>query len=218
MLHRHYQRVSAMFRTLFTAFLALLVPFCALAATFGPTEQLNKGDVLRGRFVQEHYIKEGTLPVRSEGHFLIAPPYGVIWAIERPLPLTVTATKDGALQSIGNVPLLRQSPAQLPYLSHVTTMLSNALGGNLKALEPDFIMRNGGTAKQWRVKLTPRSQKAMNFPFKSITAKGSRFVEQAELIRPSGFSDVFTFSSQAITSDVPSEAEMALFAAVTKEK
>ena len=200
------------------SFAAVFSPLGAHSATFGPTEKMHQGEVMRGRFVQEHYIKDVEKPLRSEGHFLIAPPHGVIWAIETPLPLTITATKDGAVQSVGGLPLLRQSPAQFPYLSHVTNMLSNALGGNVKALEPDFAMKNSGNAKQWRVKLTPHSPEKMNFPFKSITAKGSRFVEQADVIRPSGFSDVFTFSNQAITSDPPTEAEMMLFTAVAAKE
>ncbi len=207
-----------MLRTLFAVFGAVFVPICAFAAAFGPTEQLHKGEVLRGRFVQEHYMEGIEKPLKSEGHFVIAPPYGVIWAIEKPMPLTVTATKEGSLQRIGNVMLMRQSTEKFPYIGHITDMLGKALGGNLEALSVDFVMKKDGNPKQWRVKLTPRTQAKKGFPFQSITAKGSRFVEEAVLIRPSGFSDVFVFSNQAITSDPPSESEKMLFAAVARAK
>jgi hypothetical protein len=192
----------------------LVLPLPSYANDFGPTKRLAVGDILRGRFTQEHYMAGVSKPLHSEGHFVVAPGYGLIWAVEKPLPLTIVVTADGMSQSVAGVPVLHKSTTQMPFLARVTSLLSAALGGNWKTLESDFTLTREGNAKQWRVKLVPHDPKTKGMPFRELTAKGTRFVDRAELTRPDNAPDIFTFKDQTITPSPPTEIETAFFSTV----
>jgi hypothetical protein len=180
--------------------LIFLWPTAVSGAELGPVRRLGNGEVLRGRFTEEHPVKGITKPLRSEGHFVVAPRHGLIWAIEKPLPVTFVFTDSGMVQTIGDLPLLQQSSQKMPFLGQVTGLLTAALGGDWKTLEPDFAVSHSGNAKRWRVKIVPRPSCPMALPFRAINASGKTFVEHADVLRPDGLSDTFVFTEHNITS------------------
>lgn len=191
-------------------FLLAILPAAVFAGDFGPSRILSDGEILRGRFVEERRIKGLEKPVRSEGRFVVAPGHGVIWAVEKPLPLTFVFTESGMVQTVGNMPLLQQAAVKGSFLSRAPAMLSAALAGNWKRLENDFSIKRSGTGKSWKVKITPKAENGLKAPFSSITATGKSYVERAEVLRLDGLTDSYIFKDQSITLGPPAGAEAAM--------
>ncbi len=201
---------------LFLLLFALLMPLTATAAGLGPSERISARDVLRGRFVQEHHSKGMAKPLRSEGSFVLSPDKGLIWAIEKPLPMTFVVSSDGMLQTVGGLPLLRMPVDKMPYLPRITHLVRASLLGDWDALEPDFAISDSGNAKRWRVQLAPKANAGAALPFQSITASGGRFVDRADVMRNDGLPESFAFTQQTVSAAPLTPAESAAFAAVAK--
>src|SRR5882672_5616103 len=119
-----------MIRWLLLALFLVTISFAANAEEAGPSEKIPPGGTLRGTFSEKHFFTNSAKPMHSEGHFTVAPGYGIIWIIEKPLPLTLVITPTGMTQALGNVPLLQISATRMPLLSQATDMIGNALAGN----------------------------------------------------------------------------------------
>src|SRR5271154_2363156 len=120
---------------------ALALSFPALAADpladqviVGPT------DVLRGHFTEERQMKGFNGPLRSQGHFVVAPGHGLIWAIEKPFPTTSTITPNGLVQDVGGMKVMQMPVKKIPFLLHLYDMLGCALAGHWQVLEKDFVV------------------------------------------------------------------------------
>jgi len=188
----------------------VLCPTVSTAADFGPARRLAESEILRGSFVEERAVKGLSRPVRSEGRFVVAPGYGVIWAVQKPLPVTFVFNDSGMVQTVGNIPVLQQTAAKNPFLARVTGLLSAALGGNWKMLETEFDIKKSGPGKNWRVKITQKPGGNSKMPFRAITASGKTYVERAEVLRNDGLSDTYVFAAHSITPGPPAGAEAAL--------
>ena len=195
----------------FLAILLALCPAAAFGADFGPSHQLASGEVLRGRFTEDTPLKGIANPLHSEGRFVVAPGHGLIWAVEKPMAMMFIFTNAGMVQIIGGIPLLQQSSQKNPFLAQVTGLLAAALSGDWKTLEPNLAITHNGNAKLWRVKMTPRPTCPLTMPFRAITATGGSNVDNAEVLRPDGLSETFTFSNHSVTPGPLTNAETAAF-------
>lgn len=177
------------------------------AAEIGPNVQIPPGGTLRGRFVEEHSMKNPDAPLRSEGHFVLVPGAGVIWSVEKPLPLTLIITPAGLAQKLGNIRLPPVPSSKMPILARATDLLSNALMGEWQKLEKDFAVTRNATSRGWQAVMICRAESGI--PFKSITADGGQFVNAARVARDDGGTENFAFSDQSISAEPPTPAEMA---------
>jgi hypothetical protein len=185
--------------------LIALLPQVALAARLGPRLVVRDGQTLTGRFTQDHAIKGVTIPLHSEGRFLVAPGYGVIWWIEKPMAMTLVLTPNGATQWVGNLPLMKFSAQKNPLLGQAPLYLADALGGRLDHLAPAFQIEEQGSPAAWTLTLTPHMAKK---PFERLTVHGGASVHQALALRADGLTDAFSFSDQRV-SDGPITLEQA---------
>jgi hypothetical protein len=204
-------------RHLMPALLVLLWSFGAQAAGVEPSPTIGTGEVLRGGFVQERHLKGFNAPLRSEGHFVLVPGRGLIWRVEKPFAVTTIITAAGLVQQVGGNETMRLAAARLPFLSHLYEMLGGALGGDWHALETDFTVARSGDAAGWQVHLTPRkTDDPLAMPFAAISAKGGRFVETVEMIKPDGDADVLTFLDQALNGTPLDADESAVLDSLVK--
>jgi len=186
-------------RRLILALLLAVAPVMAMAA--GPTQSIAVGEVLRGRFVQERHLKGFNAPLRTEGHFVLAPGRGLIWRAEKPFAVTTVITANGLVQEVGGSETMRMPAARLPFLARLYDMLGGALAGDWRALDTDFIVTRTGDDRHWQVDLTPRkADDPIAMPFRAITAQGSRFVETVAMVKQDGDSDTLSFLDQALSS------------------
>jgi len=200
------------------ALLLAVAPVMAMAAgAAGPTQSIAVGEVLRGRFVQERHLKGFNAPLRTEGHFVLAPGRGLIWRAEKPFAVTTVITANGLVQEVGGSETMRMPSSRLPFLSRLYDMLGGALAGDWRALETDFVVTRAGDDRHWQVDLTPRkADDPIAMPFHAITAQGSRFVETVAMVKPDGDADNLSFLDQALSSASLTAEEAAALDTLTK--
>jgi hypothetical protein len=197
--------------------IALAAPLClggrAPAAEAGPAlPTLDAGHVLRGEFTQERHIQGFAKPLRSTGHFVLAPGRGLIWRAETPFAITTVITSAGLVQLVPGSEAMHMSASRVPFLAHLYAMLGGALAGDWQALQSDFSVDRSGYAAHWQVRLTPHhTDDASALPFAAITASGARFVDQIELTRPGGDGDRIGFALQIASGPTLSADEVAAF-------
>ncbi|HAX92307.1 MAG TPA: hypothetical protein DCY07_08955 [Rhodospirillaceae bacterium] len=173
----------------------------ATEAAAGPAITLKGTQTLTGRFTHEHPIQGYDKPMRSEGRFTVASDGRIVWTIEKPMATTTTITPDGLTQSVGNFTLLRLTPKQMPFLSEIQRSLLWALSGQWDKLKEDYDVKHFGAAEKWEVTITPKEirQTAMPRPFRTLTARGGKFVENATVLLNNGVTDQVNFSQTMLT-------------------
>jgi len=195
----------------------LLWGFAGAAWAVGPEGGLAEGQILHGRFVQERHLQGFNAPLRSEGSFVLAAGKGLIWRAEKPFAITTAISPAGLAQEVGGNETMRLPSSRLPFLSRLYDMLGGALGGDWRSLDHDFSVEKSGDAKSWQVVLSPRNgPDPMTMPFRSITARGSRFVDGVRITKPDGDYDELTFLDQTLSSAPLSPEENAALAAPGK--
>ncbi|HXP98090.1 MAG TPA: LolA-related protein [Telmatospirillum sp.] len=198
-------------RRLLAVVLMVLLPLSAWCA--GPSQTLEAGQVLRGRFVQERHLKGFNAPLRTEGHFVLVPGRGLIWLAETPFAVTTIITAQGLVQAVGGAETMRLPSARLPFLSRLYDMLGGVLGGDWRAIETDFAATRSGDAGHWQMELSPRqTPDQITMPFRSITAKGGRFLDEVILLKADGGDfDQLRFLDQSLSATPLSADEAAAF-------
>lgn len=189
------------------AFLLLFTLFVPTAyAITAPAGQvlIDHGKVLRGQFVEEHHMG-GKEPLRSTGHFTVAPGHGLIWGIEKPFPTSTIITPQGMAQNIGG--MIMKLPVR--NLEHLYDIVGGALAGDWNGLEKDFDITQSSTAGHWNMLLTPRQ--GMSLPYSTITVTGGKFVETIIMTKANGNSDSFSFRDAVLSAAPLNAQESAVF-------
>ncbi|CAO3424031.1 LolA family protein [Azospirillum doebereinerae] len=192
----------------FVSILAAMLMASAVAAPAAesPSSGMStivEGQVLRGRFVQERFLKGFQAPLKSEGRFLLAPGRGLVWRAETPFAVTTVMSPAGLLQEVRGTETMRLPAGRLPFMSKLYTMLGGALTGDWKALESAFAVTREGDAKAWRLILTPLKAEDPTTPIREIRVKGGRFVEEVEVVKPDGDRDRLVFLDQSLGTEPP---------------
>ena len=185
--------------TALTASLSFSQPASAAANEAGPNIKLKNGQTLSGRFVHEHPVDGFDKPMRTEGRYTVDTNNRIVWAIEKPMMTTTTITNEGLTQSVGQYTLLKVSAQQMPFLAEMQQKLLWAVSGDWEKLKPDFILTHTGGPQAWEVTITPKENPQKRKPFSKLVARGSRYVERADIVLPSGTVDHVTFSDSAVS-------------------
>ncbi len=195
-------------RFILLIFALATVPFMAWAVE-APAGQvrIDATKVLRGHFVEEHSMKGSRGPMRSSGHFVVAPAHGLIWGIEKPFPTSTIITPNGAAQDIGGMAV--KLPAK--NIAHLYDIVGGALAGDWRGLEEDFVLTRSGDAQHWQILLTPRQGNASRLPYATITVDGSRFVENIVMTKVDESYDSLSFSDEILSPTPLTSAENAVF-------
>lgn len=158
--------------------------------------QIDNAHVLRGTFIEEHSIKGLNDPMRTMGHFTLAPAYGLLWSIEKPMATTTIVTHDSSVQDIGGLVI------KLPIknLQHLYDTISQALIGNWGNLESDFTIQRNGDDHHWQMLLTARPQnpgEKPRTPYKTITVSGGTYIENVAMTTNNDSFETIVFTEQS---------------------
>ena len=178
--------------------------------------RIQEGQILRGQFEQERYLKDFQAPLKSTGRFLLAPGKGLIWVTEAPFAITTVMSPSGLSQEVRGKETMRLSAAKLPFMSKLYAMFGGALTGDWGAMSGSFTIERRPAANGWSLVLTPLNANDPTLPIKSIVARGKALLEDVEILKPDGDRDRLIFRNQVIESAVPSAQETALLDAATK--
>jgi hypothetical protein len=172
---------------------------------------LAPGDVLRGRFTQERQLKGFDRPLISAGDFVLAPGAGLIWRTQRPFAIVTLITAAGLVQEVDGTETTRLTTARLPFLASLYDLLGAALSGDWQVLATRFQVSRHGDARQWDLTLTPpEGADPLTMPFRSITLRGGKYLDEVRIVRLDDDSDRLVFSDQTFSGAGLSEADAAL--------
>ncbi|MGB8600657.1 MAG: LolA-related protein [Rhizomicrobium sp.] len=172
---------------------------------------VRAGEVLRGHFIQTRHMSGFAKPLKSEGSFTIAPQYGLIWTVTKPLRSATVITESGLVQSNNGVETLNLSARKMPFIAQLHDMIAGMLTGDVAAMQQKFTLTQQGTPQSWRIRLVPRKANDAMMPFKEIRAHGGRFVEEVTMVRSDGDSDVLSFDGVTLATTTLTAAERASF-------
>jgi hypothetical protein len=184
------------------------------AQTAAPTRQtaLKDGQVLRGRFEQERFLKGFESPLKTTGSFTLVAGKGLIWRAETPFPVTTVMSPAGLVQEVDGKKTMSLASTRVPFMTKLYSMMSGALIGNWSDLESTFKVVRAGDAKKWELRLTPLAANDPAMPIKAIVVRGKRLVEDVVVTRPDGDHDHLRFSGQSLDTAAPMSEELALLA------
>ena len=184
---------------------------CSLGAqAFGLDElsaQLGKPAVIHGPFIQEKHLRALPQPLTSKGNFVLAKEHGLLWLLQSPLRQDYRITARGiARRDASGWQALPEKTAG----AQQNQLFFAVLQGDSSALQRDFELTLQGDAKQWQLRLVPRSL-LLKQVFTRIDISGGAYVERIELAETQGDSTVLRMpgSTSAMTL---SDAERADFA------
>jgi hypothetical protein len=171
---------------------------------------LAEGQVLRGRFQQLRFLEGLQAPLKSAGNFTLVPGRGLIWRTETPFAVTTVMTPAGLVQELNNREIVRMPSARLPFMSKLYAMLSGALSGDWDPLESAFQITRQEEGRNWRIRLEPTRTDDPAMPIRTIIARGSRLLEELEVVKANGDHDRLVFLNQKLESTPPRAEELRL--------
>jgi len=190
---------------------------CWAASPVERTARLREGQILRGRFEQERHLEGFQAPVKSTGTFLLVPGRGLVWRTELPFAVTTVISPAGLMQEVRGRETMRMPAAKLPFMSKLYAMLSGTMAGDWSALASAFNVVHIPEAKGWSLRFTPLKAGDPTLPVQTIQARGHKFLDEIELVKPNGDRDRLVFLDQKIETAQPAAQEAALFDALTRQ-
>ena len=154
------------------------------------SEQLSRPAVVHGGFVQEKHLRALPQPLISQGKFVLAKDFGLLWLLQTPLRQDYRITQEGIAR--------RDTKAggdgwkMLPGKSagaEQNRLFLAVLQGDSSGLQRDFELSLTGNADAWQLRLMPRSL-LLQQVFKQINIDGGALVQRIELLETQGDSTV----------------------------
>ncbi len=196
------------------ALLLGLVACCAAVPAPPRAETaLKEGQLLRGRFEQERFLKGFDAPLKTAGSFALAPGRGLIWRAETPFAVTTVMSPAGLVQEVDGKQTMSLPSTRIPFMTKLYSMLSGALTGEWGELESAFKIARAGDAKKWELRFTPLAAGDPAMPIAEIVARGGQLVEDVEVIKTDGDRDRLRFSGQTLETAAPTSDETGLLEA-----
>lgn len=193
--------------------LGLAIPASAGGGKPEGAAAIAQGQLLRGQFAQERFLTGFAAPLNTTGSFVLVPGEGLIWRAEKPFALTTVMSPAGLMQEVDGKETLRLPSTKIPFMTRMYAMLGGALTGDWGELSAVFAIARKEDAKGWRVELTPLEDDPA-VPVRMIIAKGSRLLDEIEMIKPDGDRDRIVFSAQKLETAEPSTEDAKLLEAV----
>jgi len=169
--------------------LAISLLFASTAHAFDLKDlsrQLSKPAVIRGPFIQEKHLRALPQPLVSQGTFVLAKEYGLLWLLKTPLQQDYRINSQGiARRDATGWQMLpgKSAGAQQNHLFFAV------LQGDSVELERDFELNLQGDGHAWTLQLIPRSL-LLKQVFTRIDISGGAYVQRIQLAESQGDSTV----------------------------
>lgn len=158
-------------------------------------KQLSEPEVIKGPFIQEKHLRALPQPLVSNGQFVLARDYGLLWLLHTPLKQDYRLNAQGIARRDASgwqtVPTRSAGTEQ-------NKLFFAVLQGDSSGLERDFELDLKGQAQDWQLSLTPRSL-VLKQIFTRIEIHGGQFVDRIQLLETQGDSTVLRMPSSTST-------------------
>ncbi|MDR1889885.1 MAG: outer membrane lipoprotein carrier protein LolA [Zoogloeaceae bacterium] len=157
--------------------------------------QLILEPVVRGEFVQTRRLAQIKKPLVSNGRFLVAQNYGVIWENVSPIPQTTRLTRDEIVQTDGKETLMKLNAEKEPVVRIINGILFSVFSGDVAALARVFDYSGKVEGKVWRLDFTPKDKNLARL-IRELRLEGGRDVSSVELESAAGDVTRIEFKAQ----------------------
>ncbi|GHT92005.1 hypothetical protein AGMMS49545_08870 [Betaproteobacteria bacterium] len=161
-------------------------------------KQLILEPVVRGEFVQTRKIAQIKKPLVSNGRFLVARNYGVIWENVSPITQTTRLTRNEIVQTDGNTTLMKLNAEKEPVVRIINSILFSVFSGDVAALAKVFDYSGKIEGTRWRLTFTPKDKNLARL-IQELRLEGGRDVSSVELEGAAG--DVTRIEFKATAHD-----------------
>ena len=169
--------------------------------------QLGAPLLVRGSFIQEKHLRALAQPLSSQGQFVLARQFGLLWLLRSPLQ------QDYRIDAAG---IARRGPqgwqvqADQAVAGQQSRLFLAVLKGDHGGLARDFDLQLHGDATAWQLQLLPRSA-LLKQVFSVILIRGGALVESIELREVQGDSTLLRLL-HSVPDKTLSDAERDAFA------
>jgi len=173
------------------------------------TAQLKATPFLRVDFQQTRTLAALSRPLKSSGSLVVSREQGVIWAMAKPMALTVVVSPKGVLEVDAEGRKKLQTSKDTPMVAQMARIMKSLLEGQWSALD-DLFSVTGATRPEgkWTILLAPKPRTAAFL--KAVRIQGGRFIETIHVTEASGDATDLVFVNPRV--DVPlTPAELRLF-------
>lgn len=169
--------------------LAISLLFASTAHAFDLKDlsrQLSKPAVIRGPFIQEKHLRALPQPLVSQGTFVLAKEYGLLWLLKTPLQQDYRINSQGIARRDATGWQMLSGKSAGAQQNH---LFFAVLQGDSVELERDFELNLQGDGHAWTLQLTPRSL-LLKQVFTRIDISGGAYVQRIQLAESQGDSTV----------------------------
>ncbi|TDV66054.1 outer membrane lipoprotein carrier protein LolA [Pseudomonas sp. LP_7_YM] len=147
------------------------------------SDQLARPSVVHGAFIQEKHLRSLPQPLTSQGNFVLAKDFGLLWLLDTPLKQDYRITSAGiARRNIdGSWQMIPGKTAG----AEQNRLFLAVLQGDSSGLQRDFELQLSGDAQAWQLTLVPRSLMLQQV-FRQININGGALVQRIELQETQG--------------------------------
>lgn len=182
------------------------------SALLGLMATVEEESMVRGVFEQEKTLQVLKKPLLAQGDFLFSPQQGLLWHIQNPFEYSLIMTDDYFVQKTEMSQQVISAKEQ-PAIFSFGKVFSGILSADFSLLKEHFNLWGKESELNddvWQVCLEPKQA-----PFKQLIAqikiRGSRFVEQVDIIDHNNDFSRIVFSQVTITAQSLTDNEQALF-------
>lgn len=168
------------------------------------TARLRAPAVLHADFLQTRRLAALSRPLKASGTLVVARERGVLWRLDKPLPLTVVLGSGGVLEVDREGRRKFLSAQDTPMAARMAGIMKDLLEGRWKALDDLFsVQGEAGRDGAWTLQFAPRPATAAFV--KSVRIRGGAYVESIRVEEASG--DVTELAFLNFRPEAPLTAE-----------
>lgn len=145
--------------------------------------QLRARPIVRGKFVQEKFLRSLEHPLTSRGTFVLSAGQGLLWRLHTPIAQSLRITPSGIARQETDGQW-RAVPGHAGS-SRESRLFMDVLSGDTKGLQDNFDLALSGRSDAWQLTMTPRSALLKQI-FSDITIDGDVLVKRIELRETQG--------------------------------
>ncbi len=124
---------------------------------------LAKHSYIKGNFNQEKIIKRLNRSLISNGNFIIAAEYGIVWETLKPFPSTMAVGRDYIIQSTPGSSKTKLDAAGNETFIRLAEIISAVFSGNSSRLINNFNIYFTESGSTWTVGLIPSENAILSF-------------------------------------------------------
>ena len=171
--------------------------------------QLKDVKVMEGSFLQEKILPVFKKPLISTGHFLSVKGHGLLWNVEKPVPVRMVFTP-GMIKQYTNNGVKELNTTGTAY-DGIAILLPALFDNDLSRLEEYFIVSGEKDGDCWKLFLKPKGSKLEKVITSVLISGTGQIIQKAVLHGADKDVTNITFNGIRVSNNKPTQEKLAWF-------